>query len=149
MWFIDSVARHVSLHRRLAHIQYLMEAIMTDLSKFQAEQARLVAAVTALRSVAAGVGAVVFAQVKQLHDLADQIAALQAGTVTQADIDAFADKTHDLADSVEAGTGEVTAAVTAGTVAAPPPVSVAPPVAAPVTPETPAPVAPSDPAPAV
>lgn len=104
---------------------------MVDFSKVKAEQARLVAEVSALRTVTAGVGVVVLAQVKQLHDLADQIAQLQAGAVTAEEIDALASSTHDIADSVEAGTAEITAAVKAGTPAAaepPAPVSAPPPV---------------------
>lgn len=127
MCIICRLYDHVSLHRRLTHIQvalersiYIMEVLMADFSKVKAEQARLVAEVTALRSVTAGVGVVVFAQVKQLHDLADQIAQLTAGSVSQDDIDALASSTHDIADSVEAGKAEVAAAVEAGTPAAAP-----------------------------
>lgn len=120
MCFICRLYDHVTLHRRLSHIQRLMEALMTSFSSVRAEQARLVAEVAALRSVTAGVGVVVLAQVKQLHDLADQIAQLQANTVSQEEIDALASSTHDLADSVELGKAEVAAAVEAGTPAATP-----------------------------
>jgi hypothetical protein len=131
MCIICRLCDRVTLHRRLSHIQRLMEVLMVDFSKVKAEQARLIDEVTALRSVAVGVGVVVLSQAGQLHDLADQIAQLKAGAVSQEDIDALASSTHDLADSVEAAKGDVTAAVTANTVAAPP-VSSAPPPDAPV-----------------
>jgi hypothetical protein len=114
MWFWNS-NRHGRLHRRLSYLTRLMEALMVDFSKVKDEQARLVAEVTALRSVTAGVGVVVLSQASKLHDLADQIAQLTAGAVSQEDIDALAASTHDLADSVAAGKDEVTAAVKAGT----------------------------------
>jgi hypothetical protein len=136
MCFICRFFDHVHLHRRLTHLTRvhehvlgLMEDIMVDFSKVKAEQARLVEDVTALRSVTAGVAVVILGQVTQLHDLADQIAQLKAGSVSQEDIDALASSTHDLADSVEAGTAEVTAAVTAGT-----PVANEPPGVEPIVP---------------
>src|SRR5882757_7816668 len=101
MCFICRLYDHVTLHRQLTRIQvsleraiFIMEVLMVDFSKVKSEQARLVAEVADLRSVTAGVGVVVLSQVKQLHDLADQIAQLQAGSVSQDEIDALAASTH-------------------------------------------------------
>jgi dihydrodipicolinate reductase len=116
-----------------------MEDYMVDFSKLVDAQAHLATEVEALRSVTAGVTTVLQNQSAQLHDLADQIATLKAGSVSQADLDSVVAGTNALADKVDATAADVTAAIKAGTPAAaePPAPPVAAPADAPTAPDTP------------
>lgn len=95
-----------------------MEKIMTSLDAINAEVANLTAKVAAATTLDASVAILVQEQVAQLQKLAEQIAALQASTVTQEQIDRLASTVAAQANALDQGTSALQAAVPAGTPAA-------------------------------
>lgn len=110
--------QHEQTLRILNKLMRRTEHIMIDLQALKDAQATLAADIVALRSVGDGVVVVLDNQHAQLVDLAAQIAALTDSTDVQKDIDALVEQTKSLATQVEETSAEVTAAVTANTVAA-------------------------------
>ena len=93
-----------------------MEAIaMADIGNLKAQVDNLVDKVKAQTSIDASVAVLVQDQVARLKELGDQIAALKADTVTQADIDAVAQTVSEQATALDQGTAALQAAVPANT----------------------------------
>lgn len=93
-----------------------MEAIeMADITNLKAQVDNLVDKVKAQTSIDASVAVLVQDQVARLKELGDQIAALKADTVTQADIDAVAQTVSEQAVALDQGTVALQAAVPANT----------------------------------
>jgi len=87
--------------------------VMVDLTALQVNVVDLTEKVTAQTSLDGSVAVLIRELVASQQALADQIAALQAGTVTQEQIDAFAQAVRDNATAIEAGTAQLSAAVPA------------------------------------
>lgn len=93
-----------------------MEAIaMADITNLKTQVDNLVDKVKAQTSIDASVAVLVQDQVARLKELGDQIAALKADTVTQADIDAVAQTVSEQAVALDQGTAALQAAVPANT----------------------------------
>lgn len=95
-----------------------MEKIMTSLDVIIARVADLTSKVTAATTLDASVAILIQEQVVQLQTLADQIAALQANTVTQEQIDGLASTVAAQANALDQGTSALQAAVPVNTPAA-------------------------------
>jgi len=89
--------------------------VMADITKLKAQVDNLVDKVKAQTSIDASVAVLVQDQVARLKELGDQIAALKADTVTQADIDAVAQTVSEQAVALDQGTAALQAAVPANT----------------------------------
>ena len=102
---------------------------MATVQDIQTTLDQLTSDVAAQTTVIGSVETLITGQVAQIKSLSDQIAALQAGTVTQAQIDALATEAANVATALESNTKSLAAAVPQN---APPP----PPVATPPAPGT-------------
>ena len=89
--------------------------VMADIGNLKAQVDNLVDKVKAQTSIDASVAVLVQDQVARLKELGDQIAALKADTVTQADIDAVAQTVSEQATALDQGTAALQAAVPANT----------------------------------
>jgi hypothetical protein len=89
--------------------------VMADITNLKAQVDNLVDKVKAQTSIDASVAVLVQDQVARLKQLGDQIAALKADTVTQADIDAVAQTVSEQATALDQGTAALQAAVPANT----------------------------------
>ena len=88
---------------------------MADIGNLKVQVDNLVAKVKAQTSIDASVAVLVQDQVARLKQLGDQIAALKADTVTQADIDAVAQTVSEQATALDQGTAALQAGVPANT----------------------------------
>ena len=89
--------------------------VMADIGNLKVQVDNLVDKVKAQTSIDASVAVLVQDQVARLKELGDQIAALKADTVTQADIDAVAQTVSEQATALDQGTAALQAAVPANT----------------------------------
>ncbi|MFO1098321.1 MAG: hypothetical protein U1E81_08625 [Xanthobacteraceae bacterium] len=89
--------------------------VMADIGNLKIQVDNLVDKVKAQTSIDASVAVLVQDQVARLKELGDQIAALKADTVTQADIDAVAQTVSEQATALDQGTAALQAAVPANT----------------------------------
>ena len=89
--------------------------VMADIGNLKVQVDNLVDKVKAQTSIDASVAVLVQDQVARLKELGDQIAALEADTVTQADIDAVAQTVSEQATALDQGTAALQAAVPANT----------------------------------
>jgi len=89
--------------------------VMADIGNLKTQVDNLVAKVKAQTSIDASVAVLVQDQVARLKQLGDQIAALKADTVTQADIDAVAQTVSEQATALDQGTAALQAGVPANT----------------------------------
>ncbi len=89
--------------------------VMADITNLKAQVDNLVDKVKAQTSIDASVAVLVQDQVARLKELGDQIAALEADTVTQRDIDAVAQTVSEQATALDQGTAALQAAVPANT----------------------------------
>lgn len=89
--------------------------VMADIGNLKVQVDNLVDKVKAQTSIDASVAVLVQDQVARLKQLGDQIAALKADTVTQADIDAVAQTVSEQATALDQGTAALQAAVPANT----------------------------------
>jgi len=78
--------------------------VMADIGNLKIQVDNLVDKVKAQTSIDASVAVLVQDQVARLKELGDQIAALKADTVTQADIDAVAQTVSEQATALDQGT---------------------------------------------
>ena len=78
--------------------------VMADIGNLKVQVDNLVDKVKAQTSIDASVAVLVQDQVARLKELGDQIAALKADTVTQADIDAVAQTVSEQATALDQGT---------------------------------------------
>ena len=92
---------------------------MADLTTLTAAMTDLTAKVAAQTSVDASAVTLIQGMVLKIADLSAQIASLQAGTVTQAQLDAIAQQASGLSTSLDAATQPLATAVTTNTPAAP------------------------------
>lgn len=98
--------------KRIATTEAIVRA---DIGNLKAQVDNLVDKVKAQTSIDASVAVLVQDQVARLKELGDQIAALKADTVTQADIDAVAQTVSEQAVALDQGTAALQAAVPANT----------------------------------
>ena len=89
--------------------------VMADIGNLKIQVDNLVDKVKAQTSIDASVAVLVQDQVARLKELGDQIAALKADTVTQADIDAVAQTVSEQATALDQGTAALQDAVPANT----------------------------------
>lgn len=108
----------VDVDQKIFQLQDQMEKIMTSLDAINASVTDLTAKVAAATTLDASIALLIQSQVAQLKTLADQIAALQASTVTQEQIDGIASTVAAQAGALDQGTAALQAAVPAGTPAA-------------------------------
>lgn len=108
-------ARLDAMQATLATLELKVDKMATTLDAANAAIADLTTKVQAATSLDASVAALVQAQVKQLNDLSTQISELQAGTVTQQQIDELANSVTNQANALDAGTQALQAAVPANT----------------------------------
>jgi phage I-like protein len=100
------------------HIIANQERIMADLTELNQAIADLTAKVQAEATVDASAVTLIQGMVAQLKGLADQIAALQAGSITPQQISDLASQVRGQATALDQGTQNLAAAVAANTTAA-------------------------------
>jgi hypothetical protein len=99
------ISTDVSVMR--AQLNSMEQKVMADLNKLKASVADLTARVKNAATVEAGVAAIVQTMAQQNRDLADKIASMDAGTITQTDLDDLSTQVGGLGDALDQATSSL------------------------------------------